>query len=412
MTERPTSEERRNLVVLCSAQLLALAGMTSLLPLLPLYLQEIGVSDPAQLRYWTGVLGAAPFAIAVFVTPLWGALADRVGHKPMVVRSVAGIAATAIGMGLARSPVALLGWRGFQGAVSGVFPAAVALLTSWTPEARVGRALAVLQSARAAGALSGPLIGGLLADLFGIRALFFGVGAVVAASALCCALLLREGGESARRTTAAGAPAERPPRWRDLLADPLVLRTLVSIAAFQAMVMASWPTLALYVAEFGVGRQALATTTGLVIFAAGLPTLLLATSWAGIARRFSAPRVFAWALLASGLGSFAVGALSERLWTLVALRMLAGAAMAGVVPLAFQQIGARAPEGARGRMAGIGSTAMLAGNVVGPLAGGWIAVHVSLAATFWIPGLAVAAVGAAVTAAVAAGPALRGGRPE
>lgn len=411
MKERLTREERLNLAVLCTAQYLALAGMTSLLPLLPLYLQEIGVSDPARLRYWTGVLGAAPFAIAVFVTPLWGALADRVGHKPMVVRSVAGIAATAIGMGLARSPAALLGWRGFQGAVSGVFPAAVALLTSWTPEARVGRALAILQSGRAAGALSGPLIGGVLADLFGIRALFFGVGAVVATAALCCALLLRERGGAGGRVSARSAVPEPAPRWRDLLADPLVRRTLVSIAAFQAMVMASWPTLALYVAEFGVARDALATTTGLVIFAAGLPTLLLATSWAAVARRFTAARVFAWGLFASGVGNFAVGAFSERLWALVALRTLAGVAMAGVVPLAFQQIGGRAPAGSRGRMAGIGSTAMLLGNVVGPLAGGWIAVHVSLAATFWIPGLAVAAVGAGVTM----GPALRDAgraRPE
>ena len=177
MTRTPV-HERMNLAAICAAQFLTLAGMTAVLPLLPLYLQQIGITDRDALRYWTGILGSAPFAVAVFSTPFWGALADRVGHKPMVVRSVLGIAVTVFGMGVAGSPFALLGWRAVQGAVSGVFPAAVALVSSLTPAERVGQALAILQSARAAGGLSGPLIGGFLADRVGIRGLFFGVGAI------------------------------------------------------------------------------------------------------------------------------------------------------------------------------------------------------------------------------------------
>jgi predicted MFS family arabinose efflux permease len=57
---------------------------------------------------------------------------------------------------------------------------------------------------------------------------------------------------------------------------------------------------------------------------------------------------------------------------------------------------AQSPPGARGRMAGLGSTAMMGGNVLGPLAGGWLSVHVGLAATFWMPGVVVAAAGLAV----------------
>src|SRR5262245_33828448 len=170
--------ERANLWVICAAQFLTLGGMTAILPLIPLYLQQIGVTDRAALKYWTGAIGSAPFAVAVFATPLWGALADRFGYKPMVVRSVFGIALATIGMGFSDTPVALLGRRGVQGAVSGVFPAAVALVSALTPEDRLSRSLAVLQSARAAGSLCGPLIGGLLADLIGIRGLFFAVGAV------------------------------------------------------------------------------------------------------------------------------------------------------------------------------------------------------------------------------------------
>ena len=65
----------------------------------------------------------------------------------------------------------------------------------------------------------------------------------------------------------------------------------------------------------------------------------------------------------------------------------------------------RVDERARARPAravawpGLGSTAMMVGNVIGPLLGGWLAVHVGLAATFWVPGALVAAVGLALLGA-------------
>jgi MFS transporter, DHA1 family, multidrug resistance protein len=381
--------ERMNLAAICAAQFLTLAGMTAVLPLLPLYLQQIGITDRDALRYWTGILGSAPFAVAVFSTPLWGALADRVGHKPMVVRSVTGIALTVVGMGLSTSPFALLGWRAVQGAVSGVFPAAVALVSSLTPEARVGRSLAILQSARAAGGLSGPLLGGFLADLVGIRGLFFGVGAIAAASAVACALVLREPPPEERRR----ADSAEAVGWRELLAEPGMLAMLALVAAYQVTAMASWPTLALYVEGLGVERQAVGTTTGLVIFAAGLPALLTATLWARLGVRFGVDTVLAASLIAGGAANAAVGLLAKRIDVLIALRMVAGVSMSGFIPLAFQWTGSRAPAHARGRVAGLGSTAMMAGNVVGPLLGGWIAVHIGLAATFWLPGLALATAG-------------------
>ncbi len=240
--DAPTRQERLNLWATCVAQFLTLAGMTAVLPLLPLYLQHIGVSDRATLKYWTGVLGAAPFAVAVFATPVWGALADRLGYKPMVVRSVFGLALSTVGMGLSSTPLALLAWRAVQGAVSGVFPAAVALVSAMTPERRIGRSLALLQSARAGGALCGPLIGGLLADSIGIRGLFFGVGVIAGVAGIACAVLVVEPARAAaphpRDVAAMG--------WRALCSGlaPL-LGMLGLLTVFQASVMCSWPTLAL-----------------------------------------------------------------------------------------------------------------------------------------------------------------------
>ncbi len=378
---QPSTQERINLWIVCASQLLILGGMTAVLPLLPLYLRSVGVTEPTALSYWTGALGAAPFLVAVFATPAWGVMADRFGHKLMVVRSLTGIAAAAVGMGLATSPGSLLFWRGVQGGVSGVFPAAVGLLTTTTGEARVGRALALLQSARSAGALAGPLLGGLAADLFGIRPLFFVVGVLGFSLAGLSAWLVHEPSRIA-------APAEAAAEigWRELLRVPGTKSMLALLTLFQLVVVTPWPTLALYVGELGVAPQAVATTTGLIVFAAGLPASLMATTWVRLGQRWGLQSAMVLSMALSGVTNAAVGAASH-LAVILALRAVSGVVMAGFVPLAFDWLNRRTPKEARGRMSGLGSTALMLASVIGPILGSWLAVHVSLAATFWVPGV-------------------------
>lgn len=371
-----------------------MGGMTAILPLVPLFLQQIGVTDRTALKYWTGAIGSAPFAVAVFATPLWAAIADRYGHKPMVVRSVFGIAVATIGMGFSSTPLALLGWRGVQGAVSGVFPAAVALVSALTPEARVGRSLAILQSARAAGALCGPLVGGVLADLVGVHGLCFGVGAIAAVTGVACSAILREPARTAphphRDETGVG--------WAALLRARPLAGMVALLVLYQAAIMCSWPTLALFVEHLGVAGEAVASMTGVLVFTAGLPAALATTWWARFGQRAGPERALIMSLLLTGASGIAIG-FAEHLPLVFVLRAGSGLAMAGFIPLAFERMNAHSQPAARARTAGLGSTAMMIGNVIGPLIGGWLAVHLGIGATFWVPGLVVA--GVAVTLALA-----------
>jgi MFS family permease len=185
---------------------------------------------------------------------------------------------------------------------------------------------------------------------------------------------------------------------RTLLAARPLLGMLVLLTLFQASVMCSWPTLALYVEQLGVEPGSVATTTGIVVFAAGLPAMLMATVWSRWGRIIGPMTALTISLLLSGAANLAMG-WAASLPVVLALRAGAGAGVAGFVPLTFEWMNARAPAGARGRMAGFGSTAMMVGNVIGPLAGGWLSVHVGLSATFWVPGALVGAVGLALLGA-------------
>ena len=62
-----------------------LLSLSMLLPFLPLYVQQLGVSSPAAVVQWSGVAFGATFFGTAMTAPLWGRLADRYGRKPMLI---------------------------------------------------------------------------------------------------------------------------------------------------------------------------------------------------------------------------------------------------------------------------------------------------------------------------------------
>src|SRR5437879_13885595 len=58
------------------------------LPFLPLYLKEIGVTPESAVVFWSGALVTSTGVSLAIFSPLWGALADRRGRKLMVLRSM------------------------------------------------------------------------------------------------------------------------------------------------------------------------------------------------------------------------------------------------------------------------------------------------------------------------------------
>ena len=91
------------------------------------------VEDDAAIKVWTGlIVGAAPF-VAAFMSPIWGALGDRVGRKLMVMRALAAIGLFVGAMGFAQSPWQLLVLRVMQGVFSGFIPPSITLVSVGAP---------------------------------------------------------------------------------------------------------------------------------------------------------------------------------------------------------------------------------------------------------------------------------------
>src|SRR5438067_1187953 len=148
-------------------QFFTLVGFGLALPFLPLYVEALGVTDRAAVAIWSGVLaGSAALSMAV-MAPIWGALSDRYGRKPMLVRSMIGGAIVVAAMGFVGDVWQLLGVRLIQGAVTGSQAAAAALVAASAPAGQVGFALGLISTAVQVGNAVGPAVGGLTVGTLG-----------------------------------------------------------------------------------------------------------------------------------------------------------------------------------------------------------------------------------------------------
>ena len=163
---------KRNFYILWVAQAAAILGFQSVQPFLPYYVQVLGVKDLSEAAVWAGYMGTASGMAMAFSAPFWGAMADRFGRRPMVVRAMVGGGLTVLLMDYTRTPLELVLARFLQGLLAGSVTACITLVSTSTPRAHLGYALGMMQSAMMVGAAVGMIGGGALIDGIGYRDTF------------------------------------------------------------------------------------------------------------------------------------------------------------------------------------------------------------------------------------------------
>ncbi|HEY0211286.1 MFS transporter [Acerihabitans sp.] len=368
---------QRNLLVCVFGSFTTIIAMTLLLPFLPLYVEQLGVTDHAAIGLWSGLAYGATFFSAALTAPLWGRLGDRYGRKLMLIRASLGMAVAMTLLGMAHSVWQLVALRLLAGLLGGYASGSMILVATQTPKARTGWALGVLSSGIMAGNFIGPLVGGILPPLIGIRATFMVAGATIFISFLATTFLLREEpGAAIRRkqeimpATATGAGLSRP-----------VLAMLITGTLLMVANMSIEPIITLYVAQLVESRQ-VTFVAGLVMASAALGSIVSA-SWLGkLADRNGPWTVIIGCLLAAGL-LLIPQALVTRGWQLVALRFFMGVALGGLLPCIASVIRHNVPDKIAGRMLGYSTSAQYVGQVAGPLLGGFIGGHFGMRPVFF-----------------------------
>jgi MFS family permease len=367
---------RRNLVVALFGSFTTIVAMTLLLPFLPLYVEQLGVSDPAAIAQWSGIAYGASFLSAGLVAPLWGRLADRYGRKLMMIRASLGMTVAMSLIGLAGNVWQLVGLRLLTGFLGGYSSGSMILVATQTPKSRTGWALGLLSSGVMAGNLVGPLIGGALPPLIGIRMTFFAAGAVIFVTFLATTFLIREEARSPKsKATEHNGPWALIPDRRPVVAM-LITGTFLMFAN-----MSIEPIITVYVAQIVPNAHQVTFVSGLVMSAAALGSILSAPRLGKLADRIGHWTVIVGGLFVSALLLIPQAFVSEG-WQLVALRFLMGLSLGGLLPCIASVIRHHVPERVAGNILGYSVSAQYVGQVTGPLVGGFIGGRQGMRAVF------------------------------
>ena len=366
---------RRNLIVCVFGSFTTIVAMTLLLPFLPLYVEELGVKSHAAIVQWSGVAYGATFLSAALTAPLWGRLGDRYGRKLMLIRASLGMAVAMSLIGMAHNVWQLVALRLLAGLLGGYASGSTVLVATQTPKSRCGWALGVLSSGIMAGNLAGPLIGGSLPPLIGVRATFFAAGALIFVAFLATAFLLKEDPRLAPKKT-----EKQQVDWQAIPDRRPVVAMLVTGALLMVANMSIEPIITVFVAQIVEVRQ-VTFVAGLVMSAAALGSILSASRLGRLA-----DRIGHWNVIVACLAVSAVLLIPQAFvsagWQLVVLRFLMGMALGGLLPCVASVIRHNVPQTVAGRMLGYSTSAQYTGQVLGPLLGGFVGGHFGMRAVF------------------------------
>jgi DHA1 family multidrug resistance protein-like MFS transporter len=370
------------------AELLAITGFGTSIPILPFFLQDLGVTEPDKLNFWVGIINSGGSVSLALMAPVWGCLADSYGRRSMLLRSMLGGAAVIFLIGFAVSPGQILLLRGIQGAVTGTVAAATVLVAGIVPEEEVGFRMGLLHTAIFVGNSLGPFIGGILADAFGIRVAFFTTSVLLLAAGLIVKGFVTE-----------TFLPRRPERFRlrSLIPDfkPLfesrpILVLLILAGIIQVANSVVVPILPLHVQAISPGSAKVGSITGIIMGVAALASALSAAFMGRISFKLGYGRTLFFGFTATALLHIPQGLVGTPFFLLI-YRTLSSFTLGAAVPVINALIAGKADKHRQGSIYGLSSSVSALGYAVGPLIGAFVAVTAGYSAVFFVTALILGA---------------------
>ncbi|MEI2265044.1 multidrug efflux MFS transporter MdtG [Erwinia sp. CGal63] len=375
---------QKNLFVAWCGCFLTGMAFSLVMPFLPLYIEQLGVSDPQALNLWSGFAFSITFLFSAIASPFWGGLADRKGRKIMLLRSALGMAVIMVLMGMATSVWQFLILRALLGLLGGFVPNANALIATQVPRKRSGWALGWLSTGAVSGALLGPLIGGLLADSFGLRPVFFITATVLFICFVMTLLAIKEEFVPVQKKDMLHARQV----FTSLKNPKLVLSLFVTTLIIQVATGSVAPILTLYVRDLAGNIENLAFVSGAIASVPGVAALLCAPRLGKLGDRIGPEKILIAMLILSVLLLIPMSLVQNPL-QLGILRFLLGAADGALLPAVQTLLIYNVSNSVAGRIFSYNQSFRDIGNVTGPLIGAMVSAHWGFRAVFIVTALVV-----------------------
>ncbi|MGP4116112.1 MFS transporter [Levilactobacillus zymae] len=359
---------RRNLAVLWLGTFIAGMGFSEIMPFLSLYVDDLGTFTKGQLTMYSGVTYAVTFLVIALISPVWGRLADRKGRKLMLLRSSLGMAVVIGAMGFVTNVWQLIGLRFLQGLFAGYIPNASALVAAETPRKQSGRALGVLTTGYVSGNLIGPVLGGILAQVFTIRWTFVLTGILLLIVFTLSATMVHEHFQPVTRDQ----QAQRGPVLRSFKNPTLILVLLTSTMIIQMGNNSITPIISLYVRQLMHDAGPVTVVAGIIAALPGISTLLSAPKLGEYGDRRGTQRVLIFGYVFAVLMYFPQGFITS-VWLLGVFRFMIGISDGALFPVVQTMLTKNSPQELTGTVFSWNQSFQALGSMLGSLLGGVIA---------------------------------------
>ncbi|MEG4685797.1 multidrug efflux MFS transporter [Enterobacter cloacae] len=340
-------------------------AISQILPFLPLYVSQLGVSSHEALSMWSGLTFSVTFLVSAIVSPMWGSLADRKGRKLMLLRASLGMAIAILLQAFATNVWQLFFLRAVMGLTSGYIPNAMALVASQVPRERSGWALSTLSTAQISGVIGGPLLGGFLADHVGLRAVFIITAILLVVSFLVTLFLIKEGG---RPVISKSERLSGRAVFASLPYPGLMISLFVTTMVIQLCNGSVGPILALFIKSMEPESTNIAFLSGMIAAVPGVSALISAPRLGKLGDRIGTARILMATLIFAVVLFFAMSFVTSPL-QLGILRFLLGFADGAMLPAVQTLLVKYSSDQVTGRIFGYNQSFMYLGNVAGPLIG-------------------------------------------
>ncbi|MGT2910494.1 multidrug efflux MFS transporter [Streptococcus cameli] len=367
----------QNLRVAWLGNFLTGASFSLVMPFMSLYIEELGAKGN-QIEFYSGLAISCTALAAAVMSPVWGNLADRYGNKPMMVRAAACMLFTMGGLAFVPNVTWLLVLRILTGIFAGYIANSTALVASQVPHHKAGYALGTLSTGLVAGNLMGPLLGGYLADLFGMRNVFLIVAALLFVLTLLTIFLVKEDFVPVE----AGQEVPMTAIWSQIKDRQILLGLFITSMMIQLSAQSIIPILTLYIRHLGQTSN-LMFVAGLITSAMGISSIASSGFLGKIGDRIGNHRLLIMALFYSFI-MYWLCAQAKIPLQLGILRFFYGFGTGALLPSVNSLLTKITPKEGLARIFSYNQTFTYLGSVLGPMLGSSIAAYYGYRWVFYV----------------------------
>ena len=357
-------------------------GVSQLAPILPLYFHDLGVKTPEAMSLWSGLATGATYLIVCLAAPFWGRVADKKGRKITLIRSSFGMALCNLLLAFQTTPEGVVLIRLVQGLVSGFYTATITLIASETPLERTGWALGLLASANLTGSLIGPLIGGYLADIIGIRNDFILVGILMSIAGVLATVFIHENYQpkaNVEKLTLSKLK-EKIPEFNSIVA--------LCIASFiyAICIMSLQPVISIYIKGIVPSNTGnVAFIAGAVFSAMGIAQLISSSPLGKLVDKIGPRKVLMVSLIYVGILNIPQAYVSD-VYQLAIIRFLQGFGLGGMLPALNTYLSSKTPREFTGQVFSYNQSSLFLGYFLGSIGGASLMAWLGFTTLFWASG--------------------------